>query len=130
MSTRDDSGVGRARVPILVGLVGAFVLMAVAVFVASTMGGGAQKATPSASVVPSAVRSVVSTGSRPPEVALPCADLNDPAIGVDEVLVYFTCEPPPADPRRVVRVGQGLLVLAGDGVDLRFGPRSAVMPSP
>jgi len=49
MSIRDDSGVGRARVPILIGLVGAFVLMAVAVFVA-TMGDGRMRATPAPTV--------------------------------------------------------------------------------
>jgi hypothetical protein len=47
------------------------------------------------------------------EPAVACWDAADPVPSADEVLVYFTCEPPPADARPVVRrLGVGDVVAA------------------
>lgn len=99
---------GSARVPIIIGLVGAFLLMAVAVVMAIV---GGSRVTPSRTPI-EVTPSPAVTG---PGIA--CAGEPDPALSEHQVLVYFTCEPPPADPRAVVRIHPGVDDV---GVRLRF----------
>jgi len=100
--------VGKARVPLIVGVVGAFVLMGVAIFVAV----GTPQRRPVATVIPSATEAVAAsdepTGAPSSESALACADQGDPVPSSDQVMVFFTCEPPPADPRPVFRIDPGV----------------------
>lgn len=107
----DDSAVdaGRARAPLIIGLVGAFVLMAIAIAVAVT--GGHPEPTPevgpSAAMSPSPAASASSSGARSTESAMTCAHREDPVVGAHEVLVFFTCESSPADLRAVLREAPG-----------------------
>lgn len=101
---------GKARASLIIGLVGAFVLMAVAIAVAVI--GGEPEPTPevgpSTAMSPSPAASASSSGARSIESALTCADLEDPVVGVHEVLVFFTCESSPTDLRAVLREGPGV----------------------
>jgi hypothetical protein len=100
--------VGKARVPLIIGLVGAFVLMGVAIFVAV----GTPQRRPVATATPAPSTTVVESEEPAPdpstESALPCADQGDPVPSSDQVMVFFTCEPPPADPRPVFRIDPGV----------------------
>ena len=106
----DDSAVnvGKARVPLIVGLVGAFVLMGVAIFVAV----GTSPRRPAATGIPSPTAVAVESEQPAPNAstrsALACADQGDPVPSSDQVMVFFTCEPPPADPRPVFRIDPGV----------------------
>ncbi|MEO6295281.1 MAG: hypothetical protein ABIP01_02150 [Candidatus Limnocylindria bacterium] len=96
---------GRARVPILVGLVGAFVLMGVAVFVA-TLGSGQNSVTPSSSIAVTERPSRAATSSTAAPSASPavCATVRHPEPAPDEVLVSFGCESVPTELRSVIRL--------------------------
>jgi spore germination protein GerM len=100
--------VGKARVPLIIGLVGAFVLMGVAIFVAM----GTSQRRPVATATPSATAAVAASdepASDPSTTStLACADQGDPVPTSDQVMVFFTCEPPPADPRPVFRIDPGV----------------------
>jgi hypothetical protein len=110
-SVCDDSAVdaGKAQAPLIIGLVGALVLMAIAIAVAVT--GGEPEPTPevgpSAAISPSPAASASSSGARSSESPLTCADLEDPVVGVHQVLVFFTCEPSVTDLRAVLREAPG-----------------------
>lgn len=100
--------VGKARVPLIVGLVGAFVLMGIAIIVAV----GTPQRRPAATATPSSSAVVAASEESAPEPstssALACADQGDPIPTSDQVMVFFTCEPPPADPRPVFRIDPGV----------------------
>lgn len=82
--------IGRAGPWLVVGLVGALVLMAVSVFVAISWRPSAPTPVPSEDVAR-------------------CDDVEPPPGADDErVFVYLMCEPPPADPRPVVREAPGV----------------------
>jgi hypothetical protein len=101
--------VGNARVPLIIGLVGAFILMGVAILVSV----GMDPSRPPATATPSPVAHVASSDEPTPAPdqstgsALACADQGDPVPSSDQVMVFFTCEPPPADPRPVFRIEPG-----------------------
>lgn len=97
--------VGNARVPILIGLVGAILLMGVAVFVA-TMGDGRIRASPAPTVALDRPGSPGLSSSPSPSASLPvaaCLQTPNPEPGSNEVLVYFGCDPNSAGIRPVVR---------------------------
>ncbi len=100
--------VGKARVPLIIGLVGAFILMGVAIFVA--VGTPQRRAVATASPSPTAV--VGTSEEAAPDAsttsALACADQGDPVPTSDQIMVFFTCEPPPANPRPVFRIDPGV----------------------
>ncbi len=100
--------VGKARVPLIIGLVGAFVLMGVAIFVAI----GTSQRRPVATTTPTPTAAVVASQEPAPErsveSALACTDQGDPVPSSDQVMVFFACEPPPADPRPVFRIDPGV----------------------
>jgi spore germination protein GerM len=100
--------IGKARVPLIVGLVGAFVLMGIAIFVAV----GTSPRRPVATAIPSPTAAVLASDEHAPEPSaqseLACADQGDPVPTSDQVMVFFTCEPPPADPRPVFRIDPGV----------------------
>ena len=100
--------VGKARVPLIIGLVVSFVLMGIAIFVAI----GTPQRRPVATAIPSATEAVAAPDESAPdpstESALACADQGDPVPTSDQVMVFFACEPPPADPRPVFRIDPGV----------------------
>lgn len=110
-----EVNIGKARLPLIIGLVGAFLLMGVAIFVAiaNPQGRPLVSAAPSPSAV--AAESEVPAPDPSTESELACADQGDPIPSSDQVMVFFTCEPPPADPRPVFRIDPGV-----DSVDARL----------
>ena len=100
--------VGKARVPLIIGLVGAFVLMGVAIFVAI----GTSQRRPVGTTTPAPTAAVVTSQEPAPEPSvesdLACTDQGDPVPSSDQVMVFFACEPPPADPRPVFRIDPGV----------------------
>lgn len=108
---------GRARTPVLIGVAGAIILVLAAVIVVSSIGplgsSPVAESTPIRSDEPTAP-APSEAGSDPPrsqpanEDELPCADWTAPAEDPDAVLVYFTCEPAPAEPRPVARETGGI----------------------
>jgi hypothetical protein len=100
--------VGKARLPLIIGLVGAFVLMGVAIFVA--IGTSQRRAVATATPSPSVAVVASEAPARDPSTAsaLACTDQGNPVPTSDQVMVFFTCEPPPADPRPVFRIDPGV----------------------
>ncbi|MGI8998973.1 MAG: GerMN domain-containing protein [Candidatus Limnocylindria bacterium] len=100
--------VGKARVPMIIGIVGAFVLMGVAIFVAI----GTSQRRPDATMSPSPTVGLAASDDPSPDASttspLACVDQGDPVPSADQVMVFFTCEPPPADPRPVFRIDPGV----------------------
>lgn len=124
MTDQQNSQAGRARVPILIGLAGAFALMAAAILVVITTGDGQAGASPMPGITAGVTSSALPTESLAPDETssaepsapvLGCSDAGDPTTTADQVLVYFTCEQPPADPRAVVRIHPGV-----DDVNVRL----------
>ena len=100
--------IGKARLPLIIGLVGAFLLMGVAIFVA--IANPRQRPVASATPSPSAVAAATDESAPDPsmESTLACTDQGDPVPTSDQVMVFFTCEPPPAEPRPVFRIDPGV----------------------
>ena len=133
--------VGKAPVPLIIGLVGSFVLMGVAIFAAVATPQRRPVATATASPAAIVAASETPAPDRSTASALACADQGDPVASSDQVMVFFTCEGPPADPRPVFRIDPGVSsveaqlhfaieqLLAGPTPEERDLGYSSVLPS-
>ena len=102
--------------PLIIGLVGAFLLMGIAIFVA--VGTPQRRPVPAASSSAQAVAaSEAPAQDQSTASSLACADQGDPVPSSDQVMVFFTCEGPPADPRPVFRIDPGV---SSVGAQLHF----------